>query len=484
MHNEDFEQSIDVSNSSIEDSQLSQAQRDSNQQKVSFQGNNNKCTVNWNTLVIHSLEEITKFFGQSFESLGKTIKQDDYREEFISLKREEIQNKIDFHYWPFPVSRSDIFDFILSKSNKFLILPAPPQINVESPFSTHFASICSKNEYRLYALAQKYCSLSSQNNTFTSDESDRDDSATCLNVFKEPIDKTRAFLFCKNFSGIPLLVLNSQINYDEVYIYITMTSPMREVDSGEEEKGKEFIPAEPSQFPLAAFNWREVYNSLKIDHDRHECIKQILDAIVLMHEVALVCMTDLYYLRKKLSHDLYHDPYFFKYIEEKEIPDYLKHWLDPFHEALLQFSQHIQVYLSRKEQVKQEKLHREQQRGHQEEVMSHSTQEDYNSYFGASWLIGGGLLLALLFSLGTGSQPQKLDADQEQSYLNDLNNAIKHWDIQTSQRSISYLRRSEDPCVSNLAIMLQRSLNHRGEEGFRNVEPIKNQLRNQFGCEF
>ncbi|MBD2425000.1 hypothetical protein [Phormidium sp. FACHB-1136] len=481
MHNENFEQSIDISNSSVEGSQFSQAQRDSIQNQASFQGNNNNHITNvWNTLVGPSLEEVTAFLNQSFKSLGKAIKQNDYHKDIISLKREQIQNEIDYHYWPFNISRSDICDLFLSQTNKLLVLPAPPQISVENPFSTHFESIRSKNEYKLDILAKKYYALSSRNNTVLSDKSD---SATCLNVFKEPIDKAHAFIFCKNFSGIPLLILNSQINYDEVYIYVTMTSPMQEINSSEEED-KKFVSVDPVQFSLAAFNWREVYNSLKVDHDHHECIKQILDAIVTMHEAALVWMSDLYCLRKGWNYDSYHDPHFFKYFDEKKTPDYLKSWLEPFHQSLLRLSDYIQAQLLKKEKDKQEQLHREQQKTYQEETVTHSGQDGYGAFLSLLGMIGGIILASLLLSLATGSQPQKLDADQEQSYLNDLNNAIEHWDIQTSQRSISYLRRSEDPCVSNLAIMLQRSLNHHGAEGFRNFEPIKNQLSNQFGCEF
>lgn len=479
MHNNDSGENIEISNSSVEGSQLSQAQRDSVQHQASFQGNNNSYIGSvLNALVIPPIEQIERFFNQSLQSFEQNTRQNNYREEIIELQKARVQNESDYHYWPFQVSRGDIFDLFLREQNKLIIIPSPPSIKLEEPFSTYFQSVHSENEHRLELLTTKYYSARYRNDF----QSLNNKVAACHSVFREPIEKAHALSFCRFFSGIPLLILDSQINHSKIYLYITMATPRKENQSSED-GDKKFELSESVRFPLASFNWRETYKNFSIANDDHECVQKIIDIVAKMHEIAMIFMADLYCF----SVDLGHNPCLFKYLQEEDIPDCLEGWISPFYQKMLDLKHHAQeVLFRREEQARQEEIAREQNYTLQQDKGFSNSEENYESY--GPWIVGVVVLLAFSMFIGIGRQQgnggRYLDEAQERFFWGELNNAIDHWDIETSRKSILYLRESENPCVSEFAIRLQRRLNYKGEHGFQDIDEIQSQLKNQFGCEF
>jgi hypothetical protein len=71
---------------------------------------------------------------------------------------------------------------------------------------------------------------------------------------------------------------------------------------------------------------------------------------------------------------------------------------------------------------------------------------------------------------------------QENEAWDQLHNAVAVWDVDTTLSSLEQLADSRSPCTANFAARFQDSLNQRGQDGFRDINPIKRALNQQEGC--
>jgi len=117
---------------------------------------------------------------------------------------------------------------------------------------------------------------------------------------------------------------------------------------------------------------------------------------------------------------------------------------------------------------------------------------DTNSNSGCFIALGiAGVMLFSLLSLN--QQPTNLPPKsspsvdliyQEQITWEQLHKSISVWDLQTAQRSLTKLRESQNPCISEFSKKLKASLSSRGSQGFKDVNRIKRALNKQRKCNF
>jgi len=63
-----------------------------------------------------------------------------------------------------------------------------------------------------------------------------------------------------------------------------------------------------------------------------------------------------------------------------------------------------------------------------------------------------------------------------------LHNAVEVWDMDTTLASLERLGTSRNPCVIQFVERFETSLQQRGAEGFRDINPIKRALNMEDGC--
>jgi hypothetical protein len=79
-------------------------------------------------------------------------------------------------------------------------------------------------------------------------------------------------------------------------------------------------------------------------------------------------------------------------------------------------------------------------------------------------------------------QFQVASNSQENRAWEQLHNAVEVWDMDTTLASLERLGKSRSPCVAQFAERFETSLKQNGDEGFRDINPIKRALNMQDGC--
>jgi len=79
-------------------------------------------------------------------------------------------------------------------------------------------------------------------------------------------------------------------------------------------------------------------------------------------------------------------------------------------------------------------------------------------------------------------QLQVATNSQENRSWEQLHSAVEVWDMDTTLASLERLSTSRSPCVAKFAERFETSLRQRGDEGFRDINPIKRALNMQEGC--
>ena len=70
----------------------------------------------------------------------------------------------------------------------------------------------------------------------------------------------------------------------------------------------------------------------------------------------------------------------------------------------------------------------------------------------------------------------------EQITFYQLHTQTTAWDIQGSLNSLAVLQSSDNPCVASFATEFATILNEQGNDGFRQITPIKEELNESQGC--
>ena len=79
-------------------------------------------------------------------------------------------------------------------------------------------------------------------------------------------------------------------------------------------------------------------------------------------------------------------------------------------------------------------------------------------------------------------QLQTATSSQENRSWEQLHNAVEVWDMDTTLASLERLGTSRSPCVARFAERFETSLRQRGDDGFRDINPIKRALNMEEGC--
>ena len=93
-----------------------------------------------------------------------------------------------------------------------------------------------------------------------------------------------------------------------------------------------------------------------------------------------------------------------------------------------------------------------------------------------------GLSFWLAFNILERHQLQVATNTQDDRTWEQLHGAVAAWDINSTQTALEQLATSRNPCVVQFADRFSDSLEQRGDEGFRDINPIKRALNQQDGC--
>ena len=78
------------------------------------------------------------------------------------------------------------------------------------------------------------------------------------------------------------------------------------------------------------------------------------------------------------------------------------------------------------------------------------------------------------------NKPEISEIQQDQLNLDELHNAVSHWDLETSKRTLNSLKESNSACIAEFARLFEIELNDKFTEGFRNINSIKRRLNTQY----
>lgn len=357
METDPFNQDIHVSDSSLQNSQVSQAARDSIQNQSNIQNNSGTVTNHFQSIVNtfllplstvkgalvetsklfqqiiptarhHSSEDSVKFDDDNYLTAVRQIAHDmhemselaktdlSYRthatEKIIQLqndrfswekaiveknltiirhfqaatleqKRSELQIQTDMHYLPLQVSRDDVLSLLHKESGKFIIIPSSPKITSSLQV---FQSLNQEISYELKKFIEKY---------YPSGE--RIFPIGYKNIFKGPIEEAQAEKIGEFLSPIPTLIFHSEITYQKVFIWVTITCPVMPSVELHNLGSDYHLQFHQKTFPLEPLNWWTLKRELKCQgQDPEEINQDILDLIASIHTVVAICFSDLYCL--------------------------------------------------------------------------------------------------------------------------------------------------------------------------------------------
>lgn len=100
---------------------------------------------------------------------------------------------------------------------------------------------------------------------------------------------------------------------------------------------------------------------------------------------------------------------------------------------------------------------------------------------GIAGILVGSFAIARLILTRFEAQAQLTLAEQAEWEV--LHKAARVWDLATAQESLDKLAESPNVCLREFAERFQNTLDERGAEGFRDINPIKRSLNDQKGCD-
>lgn len=236
----------------------------------------------------------------------------------------------DMHYLPLQARREDILELLYQENGKFVIIPSSPKVTNDLQL---FQALNREVSYELRDSIKKY--YASENILSPIGYKD---------IFKGSIEDSHASIVGKFLSPIPTLIFQSEITYQKVFIWVTITCPV--MRSSEVRNLGDDCPLEIRQelFHLEPLNWMSLRKELESQVQDLEVINQnVLDLIASIHTVVAISFSDLYCL----SLNPCHSPKLFNFLEESKFADVLKVWTEPLQNSLRDAQKRIQEELSR-----------------------------------------------------------------------------------------------------------------------------------------
>jgi hypothetical protein len=300
----------------------------------------------------------------------------------IEEKDKERQMQEDMHYLPFQVSRKDILKLLSQEIGKFVIIPSPPKIPSEIEI---FQYLERKVSYKLKHIIETYYS----NESVESPIAFKD-------IFKSSIKNSQASVTGEFLVPIPTLIFHTEVTSRQIFISITITSSIVELDKQTLEK--RYI-CKSEQIDLPPWDWMELKKEIELqEEDTGLSEQKILDLIAAIHAVVATCFSDLYCLNL----NPHHIPKLLSLIKEHEFPEILQRWSEPFQVSLQETQNKIQNKI-------QDELNRQLSIG-----QSRRLYEDFTPILGITF----GLAIVMMFLVAIFSQQlqSKNTVDEGQEY--------------------------------------------------------------------
>ena len=276
---------------------LPAARHDASSDVVEFDDDDYLTAVEWIAHQMHEMSKLAKAdFSYRTHATEKTIQlQNDrflwekaiveqnltiirnFQAATLEQKRSELQIQADMHYLPLQVSRDDVLSLLHRESGKFVIIPSSPKITSDLQI---FQSLNQEISYELKKFIEKYYSSGVKISPIG-----------YKNIFKGPIEQAHAQKIGEFLSPIPTLIFHSEITYQKVFIWVTITSsvmPSVELHN----LGSDCHPNFPQEtFPLEPLNWMTLKRVLKCQgKDPEETNQDILDLITSIHTVVAIAV--------------------------------------------------------------------------------------------------------------------------------------------------------------------------------------------------
>ena len=230
------------------------------------------------------------------------------------------------------VGRDDIVEILSQEDGKFVVIPSPPKVLRDDLQA--FKSLEAEIPYKLKRIIEKYYGGGT------------DEIIGCKSIFEHPIGENSASIVGKLIAPIPTLILRSQVVYQHVYIWITITCPVIEpIVSQDQDSEQQFYIDTHHQkdFPLPGWNWMSLKKELEAQgQDCDTSSQTILELISTIHLIVTLYFCDLYCLNLNPSHS----PKLFVFLAEPSFPDGLRKWTEPLQNLLVEAQKQIEEELS------------------------------------------------------------------------------------------------------------------------------------------
>ncbi len=324
----------------------------------------------------HATERIIQLQNDRFSWEKAVIEENlrlirNFQNATLEQKRGELQMQADMHYLPLQARREDVLELLYQESGKFVIIPSSPKVTSDLQV---FQALNREVSYELRDSIKKYYASGEVMSPIGYKD-----------IFKGSIEDSHASIVGKFLSPIPTLIFQSEITYQKVFIWVTVTCPV--MQSVEMQNLGNDCPLEIRQelFHLEPLNWMSLRKELESQVQDPEVINQnVLDLIASIHTVVAISFSDLYCLNLNPCHN----PKLFDFLEESKFSDILKVWTEPLQNSLRDAQKRIQEELSRLNEPKIEQ-------SRQTYSPSYTNFDD----FGYAPLIACGLGIMFLFAM-------------------------------------------------------------------------------------
>jgi hypothetical protein len=232
----------------------------------------------------------------------------------IAIKEQEFQVNWDIHHLPLSLSRDEMCKLFWNGGFKFWILWSPITLHSDLP---EFKSLDFEVEHNLGEVVKKYYSTTPIQYPLGFKK-----------VFKRAIEDVEALHAKSILSPLPLLIFNTVLTDDKVYIRLTLPGATNHFGGD--------LP--DNQISLPAWNWTEIKESLERNgNDEKSSKRSVKELIILLHVILTLYFADLYCF----GIDPCHEPRLFRFLEEPEVPAVLQQWAKPYRDSLSELQEHF-----------------------------------------------------------------------------------------------------------------------------------------------
>ncbi len=248
----------------------------------------------------------------------------------IEASRRNHQSITDMHYLPLQGSRDDIIDSLSQDAGKFFIISSPPKVFRDDVQA--FKSLEAEIPHELCDAIKKYYGDEMTESVIG-----------YRNIFNGPIDEINASTVGKFIAPTPTLIFHSQVTYQKVIIWITLTLPVVELVASQAQSSEQQFDIKILQdkFSLPAWNWMNLKKELEAEGQDSDAT--ILEIVSTIHLIVALYFCDLYCLKLNPNHI----PKLFEFLAEPSFPDHLQAWSEPLKSSLIEAQKKIKEELDR-----------------------------------------------------------------------------------------------------------------------------------------